>query len=229
MSEKLNIEIGTRYGKLVVVSEAERRRLKCGQTNRVMVCLCDCGNTKNIRLSHLIHSKTESCGCIIRKQKGLSTTKIYSAWKQMKDRCKENYVERKYYFDKGISVCEEWKNDFIVFYQWSINNGFKDKLQLDRIDGNKGYCPENCRYVTSQTNRENTNTIFIVNYKSENKPLKSLLREIGKHKNYAAIRGRLLRGWNHDLAIDTEIREGNYIKGIGSRLNDKPKNFKNKN
>lgn len=55
----------------------------------------------------------------------------------------------------GVTVCEEWKNDFKVFYNWSIKNGFKPHLHIDRIDSKKGYSPDNCRYVTQTENNRN--------------------------------------------------------------------------
>ena len=75
----------------------------------------------------------------------------------MKQRCynknKDNY---KWYGGRGISVCDEWLNNFMSFYDWSINNGYKDGLKIDRIDVNKNYCPENCRFITQKEQCRNT-------------------------------------------------------------------------
>lgn len=76
---------------------------------------------------------------------------IYKRWSYMKGRVTSD-EKKKYYKDKGIIICEEWLN-YKNFYNWAINNGYHKNLELDRIDENKNYCPENCQWIT---HRENT-------------------------------------------------------------------------
>ena len=74
---------------------------------------------------------------------------------------------REYYFDRGITVCDEWK-DVNNFFEWAIANGYQENLEIDRIDNNKGYFPENCRWATRQeqmNNTRKTHNIFICNVK----------------------------------------------------------------
>ena len=78
------------------------------------------------------------------------THPIYNRWQCMKYRVKDE-KKRKYYKDKNIIVCEEWL-DYKNFYNWSINNGFRDDLELDRIDENNNYCPDNCQWITHKEN-----------------------------------------------------------------------------
>lgn len=86
----------------------------------------------------------------------MSHTKLYHRWIDIKRRCLDNRrAMYKYYGAKGITICDEWKNDFMIFYTWSIDNGYKENLQIDRIDNNKGYSPDNCRWVTSSENCQN--------------------------------------------------------------------------
>lgn len=57
-----------------------------------------------------------------------------------------------YYRDKGIKVCDEWRNDFAEFEKWAIKNGYCDDLTIDRIDSDGNYCPENCQWITKSEN-----------------------------------------------------------------------------
>ena len=92
-------------------------------------------------------------------------TKLYKVWCSMKERC-SNPHNKSYrnYGAKGISVCEEWGNDFSNFQNWAINNGYGDKLTIDRIDTKQNYCPENCRWVTTQQQNRNYSRNHKVEY-----------------------------------------------------------------
>jgi hypothetical protein len=79
-----------------------------------------------------------------------TTHPIYKRWCAMKGRCNSK-SKAKWYRDKGIIVCDEWLY-YENFYHWSLNNGFNEKLELDRIDENKNYCPENCQWITHREN-----------------------------------------------------------------------------
>lgn len=93
-------------------------------------------------------------------------SRIYRIWRGMKDRCYNiNSKDYKNYGGRGIVVCDEWLNDFMSFYNWSMNNGYDDSLTIDRIDVNGNYEPSNCRWVTQkqqQRNRRN-NKLFTYN------------------------------------------------------------------
>lgn len=90
---------------------------------------------------------------------GKSNTRLYNSWISMKQRC-YNPNDRAYKWyggrtDNPITVCEEWKNDVNVFWDWAMNNGYSENLTLDRIDNDKGYSPENCRWVDMKTQASN--------------------------------------------------------------------------
>lgn len=85
--------------------------------------------------------------------KSISYTRIYNIWRMIKQRCyNKNATRYKNYGGKGVKMCEEWKNDSRAFFEWSLNNGYKENLQIDRIDANGDYCPDNCHWVTIQEN-----------------------------------------------------------------------------
>ena len=103
---------------------------------------------------------------------GKTGSRLYEVWHHMKSRC--YYTKNKNYNaygGRGIAVCDEWKNDFMSFYNWAMENGYDDTLTIDRIDNNKGYSPNNCRWATAKQQVMNrTNTLQIA-YKGKTKPL----------------------------------------------------------
>lgn len=127
------------------------------------------GNIVVIRASSLIKPKhpTKSCGCYrieqIHRKKTIhwqsgsrycgNRTQLYRCWSNIKTRCYNEKV-RSYadYGAKGIKMCDELENDFVAFYRWAIENGFKDGLTINRIDSKKDYCAENCEWVTLEEN-----------------------------------------------------------------------------
>lgn len=128
------------------------------------LCICECGNLKEIRSVELLRGSTKSCGCLqkekakqINTKHGLRDTRLYSTWKGMKVRCYNK--NRKSYPDygaRGIVVCDEWKDNFEAFYDWAINNGYKEGLTIDRIDNDGNYEPNNCRWVDKKIQACNT-------------------------------------------------------------------------
>jgi len=92
---------------------------------------------------------------------GTERHSLYSIWKAMRRRCNGiNYHEYHRYGGRGITVCNEW-NDYINFRDWSLENGWKDGLTIDRIDNNGNYCPHNCRWITLHDNLKKTSRVKI--------------------------------------------------------------------
>jgi hypothetical protein len=203
------MDIKQKYGKLTILREAESYILPSGQKNKAFLCKCDCGNEKIVRKLHLVRNRISSCGCIVRTKNGLTTHPLYKVWQAILLRTSGHYND--VYRKKQINVCDEWR-DYETFYHWSIGNGYKKGLQIDRIDNSLGYSPLNCRYVSQFINMNNRDNTFFVIYKGEKIPFMFLLDRKGLKNHEATIRIRLKRGWSCEDAFDKKIREGNYLR-----------------
>lgn len=154
---------GQTFGRLTVIrrSGSDERR------HALWHCVCECGKEKIVSSQSLLSGKTNSCGCLHKESArglllthGKSNTKLYNVWRGMKKRCycqeNENF---KYYGGRGITICEEWRDNFEAFYTWAISNGYADNLSIDRIDVNGNYEPSNCRWATvAEQNRNKRKT-----------------------------------------------------------------------
>lgn len=129
------------------------------------LCRCDCGKETVVRTTALTHGHTTSCGCYAHhlREKGIPNTKhghthhrLYSIWCDIKSCCTNPNVPcYKYYGGRGITICNEWGNNFQSFFEWSIANGYAENLTIDRIDNDGNYTPTNCRWVTMAVQNKN--------------------------------------------------------------------------
>lgn len=151
------------------------------------LCKCDCGNTHIARGHTLRRGETKSCGCKrnellgrSRRKHGMTNTRIYSIWAGMKNRC-FNPLEPafKNYGNRGITVCDDWKNSFEVFCEWAMENGYSDNLSIDRIDNNGNYCPENCRWVTPEKQANNRRSNHYIEFNGETHTIQEWSRITG--------------------------------------------------
>ena len=197
---------GQRFGRLVVL---ERDGTRCKRTT--WLCQCDCGNTYVTTTSYLRSNATHSCGCLAKENRkklklkhGQHGTRLYHIWDNMKRRC--NNPQRPDFFrygGRGITLCSEWF-EFRPFYDWAMANGYSGELQLDRADNNKGYSPDNCRWVTGKANCRNKKTNRFITYNGETKTLKDWSEILGI--NYRTLRKRLGKcGWSIEKAFTTPI------------------------
>lgn len=171
--------IGKKFGKLTIMDIFSTDGTYAGTR---FLCKCECGNMNVKYLSSLKRkSKSlKSCGCSYLTHNKLSGKykRLYRTFIHIKDRCyNPKNVKYKHYGFRGITVCDEWRYSFENFVNWSLANGYNDDLTLDRIDTNKGYSPDNCRWVdmhiqvtNRNKNRNNTSGYVGITWaKSRNK------------------------------------------------------------
>lgn len=213
--EKKKVLPGERFGRLTIIKEVGTIIRKPRLYERRFLCKCDCGNEKEVSLYSLTRGYTRSCGCLSTDRLGKSPGKeieesprirLKTLWKGMKDRCNpKNKQYRRKYYERGIAVCDEWKNNFEAFYEWSISNGYSPILSLDRIDNNKGYSPNNCRWATTkqQTNNTSKNVIMTMNGVSHTLAEWAEITGINQFTLY----GRKRAGWPDEKALKTPSRK----------------------
>lgn len=175
-----------RFGKWTVLHRFNNHNRHDKRT--LWTCQCECGNIKNIDGYTLRTGQSLSCGC---SKDGHSKTRLYSIWIGIKDRTTcEKRPRAKDYINRGITMCDKW-NDWEVFKNWAINNGYSEDLSIDRIDNNKGYYPENCRWVNAKVQSQNKRNNIIVEINGETHILSEWCRILGL--NRCSVKSRILQ------------------------------------
>lgn len=210
----VRLQLGSKFGKLTVLRYSHKVHKQFNDSkknyyNYYYECECECGTVKTILASSLTGGNTVSCGCHIKNKiiernrvHGLSKTKLYKLFHGMKRRCYDlNCRSYKNYGGRGITICQEWLDDFKAFYDWALNNGYEDGLSIERIDVNKPYEPANCCWIP--INEQTKNTTRNVFYEFGGK--KKILGDWAKEFNlpFTTVRKRLNRGWNLEKALTT--------------------------
>lgn len=161
---------GKKFGRWTVIVKSEN----VGK-NTAWICKCECGTIRSVLTYNLQSGKSKSCGCLqkettseIKKIHGQTNTRLYRIYKGIKSRCcNKNNPAYKYYGGKGIKICQEWQNDFMKFYEWSMQNDYNDTLTIDRIKVNGNYEPNNCRWVNAFEQANNKVTSFYITINNE--------------------------------------------------------------
>lgn len=137
-------------------------------------------------------------------------TQLYNVWRNIKYRCTSKTCKvYKHYGGRGITMCNEWKNDYNSFYEWAITNGYKRGLSIDRIDVNGNYEPSNCRWATQKQQSNNTRKNVYLNIDGEKLTITQLAEKKGIP--LSTLYNRLSRGMNIEEALNTGSRRSKYI------------------
>ena len=199
---------GQRFGRLIAIKPNGTQG-----NNTKWLCKCDCGNFKTTNISSLTRGLCKSCGCLRKentasmfKKHGYRNTKLYAVYCTMKARCyNPNSEQYKYYGANGVRIYNEWLADFKTFYDWSIENGYKEGLSIDRIDVNGNYEPSNCRWVdiVSQANNKTNNIVITHNGETHTIAEWSDITGI----SYTALYQRIMvHKWSVEKAFSTKQR-----------------------
>ena len=201
--------VGKKFGYLTVIERAESDPKR---QERRWRCLCECGKYTEVPSYRLRHGGVTSCGCHQRdrnfcSKKAKNHPRLYRIYRNMLRRCNyqkdDNY---RFYGGRGISVCDEW-NTFDAFCDWALANGYDEraafgKCTIDRIDGNKNYSPDNCRWVDMRVQANNTRRNHLLTAFGKTMTIAEWSRYTGL--NHGTIYSRIaISGWTPEQALST--------------------------
>ena len=207
---------GEKYGRLTVIGLAGGRTK---QGRLLWKCKCDCGNMVELAAHTIRSGGTKSCGCLKREYDMTvkyrhggcvgGHSRIYNIWHGMIRRCVDpKDSSYKYYGGRGISVCGEWAHDFNAFKDWAYANGYNEdanryECTIDRIENDKGYSPDNCRWVTQEVQSNNKRSNRLLTYNGETLTMRQMSEKY--EVPYQVLRERLRHGWNIEDAIEKKV------------------------
>lgn len=189
---------GQRFGRLIVVKLSPTFPIGAPTWE----CVCDCGKEKVVLGQDLRRRRVRSCGCLKiegPKTHGLTNAPEYNIWRHMRDRClnkkNKNYHR---YGGRGISICDEWIESFEAFYR-DVGARPGPGYSIDRINNDKGYNKENCKWSTKEEQANNRSTSVYYKHNGVSRTLAGWCREL--KLDYSLVRCRISSGWSFERAI----------------------------
>ena len=172
--------VGLTFNYLTVLEDTGKTK----GIHKLVKVRCKCGKEKTMQLCKLTNNSTKSCGCYKDSKKTnehkiayeyiKNNRRLYGIYSDMKSRClNQKSKAYNYYGGRGIKVCSEWLGEegFTTFFEWSMANGYADNLEIDRIDVNGNYEPNNCRWATKKEQSRNKRNTIYLEYFGEKKTL----------------------------------------------------------
>ncbi|MDU7339315.1 MAG: hypothetical protein E7L17_14525 [Clostridium sp.] len=215
---KSKIHAGEAFGRLTVIKREDNDNR--GKTK--WLCHCSCGKEKVILADSLISGKTKSCGCLraevsnknAKATHGMSGSRLWVIWCGMKSRCSNpKNIAFKNYGAIGIKVCDLWRVNFLEFYNWSMQNGYKEHLTIDRINTSGNYEPDNCRWATYEQQENNRRNTVYFTACGNKLPVSEWSRRIGISSS--TLRWRIEKGWNeNEILMPTSYNNKNIRRKI---------------
>lgn len=205
---------GKEYGRLLYLGEDKVVKNRIYGKYR-----CKCGSIVYKRNDGVLCGSVKSCGCLVSERKnpfGLESSdyeKLFGVWRNMMKRCYDKESERYYtYGERGIVVCDEWKNDFKVFAEWALKNGWRVGLSIERQNINGNYCPENCTFITMKEQARNKTSNIRIVYGGKERCIAEWCEILGLYDK--TIYARYARGTREPtrLFYPGDLRE---LKGCG--------------
>ncbi len=213
---KEEIYVGQMFGRWRVKSADYIK--KGGHRNYLCECTCDKHTEKYVDEYNLKNGKSQSCGCLIRESASArfsthrkTNTRLYHIWCGIRERCYTTTSKSyPHYGGRGIKMCDEWFNDFEIFEKWALANGYdenapKGQCTIDRIDVNKGYSPDNCRWISLSEQSDNrTNTIYLT-HNGKTQTLLQWSKELNINPKTMAT--RYFKGWTVEKMLTCQTNE----------------------
>lgn len=179
--------VGQKFGKLTAIKYVGKDKWSAA----LWKCVCECGEKTTARGTSLRTGRTKSCGCL-HQPHGLRYHPLYGVWLNMVQRCtNKDHTDYVDYGGRGITVCDRWMvlENFIA----DMGSSFKKGLTLDRIDNDKGYWPDNCRWATMKEQSNNHRNNKYIEWNGKQYTIAELADKLGM--NYSTIKNRVVRGY----------------------------------
>lgn len=210
---------GLRSGRLVALEFDTFARFPSGVRYEKWRCKCDCGSYVSVNKKNLMAGLSRSCGCVNAEANARRLTthgdrksRLYNTWCNIKSRC---YNPENQDFDRyggrGISMFEPWRDNYLEFKDWAIENGYNDSLTIDRINVDGNYCPDNCRWVDMVVQANNRSNTIYIEYNGEIHTCAEWSKITGI--NYDTLNDRYHRG----LTGDSLFKNGRHKTGPKSQ------------
>lgn len=199
------VHVGATFGKWTVVGPP----FSIGRDNDFQsVCRCTCGRIGVVTVRNLRSGQSLGCKpCGYRWKYKCGHKRLHRIWHGMRSRCYRDYdINYHNYGGRGITVCDEWNRDFDAFAEWALANGYADTREIDRIDNDGNYTPDNCRFVTRVQNSNNRRTNKRFFGFGESRTISEWAADERCVVSYQTIQYRLIHGWSVERAMTASTR-----------------------